>query len=182
MPAKKRSGKTLGQGKYGSVTDLTLPSGETCSARRPGVQGLIAAGLLDNFDQLTALVQTEHIEKHSNRPVAAREQLTDAERVQAGLALIKDQDKLHAGFMLIDKLVAFIVTEPRVWIDYQTKDEDDEAFQRRLELAEASGAIGVRDIDLNDKVYLVNWAVGGSSDLESFRQGLQSGMAPMAAM
>lgn len=182
MPGKNRY--TLGANRTSALVDLTLPSGATCQARRPGVQGLISAGVLDGFDQLTALVQTEHIDRQeaakSSRPKAS-DKVTEADATQAALALIADKEKLHAGILLIDKLVVYVVTQPALWIDYQMKDESDADFAKRQSEALANDSFAVREVDLDDKMFLINWAVGGSAELASFRKGTKKIVDNVAA-
>lgn len=169
MPSQ--SNYTLGQKK--ELHELTLPSGATCQAKRPGVQGLIAAGLLDSFDQLTALVQNEHIEPNSPKKIGEASKVTAADVAFAA----KNAEQLHAALMLMDRLVVGVVTAPEVWIDYQMKDEPDDDWNKRQEAAVKSGAVPVRAIEDEDKMFLMQWAVGGSSDLEQFRQESQKLMA-----
>lgn len=180
MPAKKRhGGKTLGQGRHGSLHDLELPSSETCRARRPGVPGLIAAGVLDSFDQLTSLVQTVHVDKNTLSAASAAK-VTTQEQVDAAKAMLADQEKLSAGFEMIDKLVAYVVVMPPVWVDYQMKGETDAEFAARAAKAEEDEAVAVTDVDLDDKMFLMNWSVGGSADVTTFRKKLAESVADMA--
>jgi hypothetical protein len=184
MPAAKKSVINLPKytlGKSSDLQDLILPSGATCQARRPGVQGLIAAGLLDSFDDLTSLVKTEHLDTKSLKGIASTPKIT-AEDTKAAIDLLSgDQTKLHAAFLMIDRLTAYVVTQPKVWIDYRLmvdvdgvkREENDEEFAKREAMATEQDAIAVRLIDLDDKVFLMQWAVGGSSDLTLFREGPQ---------
>lgn len=168
-------------GKASDLHDLTLPSGATCQARRPGVQGLIAAGLLDNFDELTALVQTEHIGPNSLKGIAAASKVTPDDVAHVAKILNEDKGKIHTAFLLVDRLAAYVVTEPKVWVDYQFKDEAEEKFAERAKKAKEDGAIPVRAIDLDDKMFLLQWAVGGTSDLNAFREGSKALMANVDA-
>lgn len=169
MPGKKKY--TLGQTGQSGLHDVTLPSGATCQARRPGVQGLIAAGLLDNFDQLTALVQTEHIDPKNPRKAAAAKKVTASDIPEAAMAVMRDPELMLTGFHLMDKLAAYIVVQPPVWIDYQGKEESDEDWERRQREALQLEAVAVRTIDPDDKMFLMSFATGGSQDLAGFRQG-----------
>jgi hypothetical protein len=186
MPGKsktsvvKPTGKyTLGQKAAEEGFDITLPSGETCRARRPGVQGLIAMGLLDSFDSLTSLVQTEHIEAKTARGKTPAK--VDADQVQDMAAILMgDKDKLAKLLHMLDRVVAGIVIQPPVWIDYQIDKEPDSEWEKRQVQAEESGAVAVRAVDLDDKLFLIQWAVGGSSDLAAFRQGSQELMGNLA--
>ena len=54
-PNDKYAPTTWGS-ELGGAEDLTVPSGQTCLVRRPGVQGLMEAGILHDLDTLTAEV------------------------------------------------------------------------------------------------------------------------------
>lgn len=184
MPGKTKTQNqkyTLGQKVNDGLFDVELPSGATCQARRPGVQGLIAAGLLDSFDDLTALVQTEHIGPKTPRgQIAAAAKVSAKQSQDAAAALMADKDKLASAFQLVDRLVAGIVTQPLVWVDYQFALESDEAFAERTAKALKDEAIAVRDVDLDDKMFLMTWSIGGSSDLAAFREGRDKLMGGLA--
>lgn len=191
MPGKNRTNGPKPASKYtlGSKTsnsglhDVLLPSGATCQARRPGVQGMIAAGVLDNFDELTALVQSEHITPKipKGQSAAAAAKVSAAQTQGAAEALIKDKGKLHTALTLMDRLAAYVIVQPPVWVDYQLMDEPDEAWAKREAEAEESGALAIREVDIDDKMFLLNWAVGGSSDLAAFRTGTNELLGDLAA-
>lgn len=193
MPGKAKS-YTLGSkaAKNSGLHELTLPSGETCQARRPGAQGLIEAGLLDNFDELTALVQTQHIEPNSPKGIAAREKVTKEDEDAAAVALMADPEKLGTAFSLIDRLTVYVVTAPLLWVDYKLKVKDpaakdgervetDEEFSKREEDATKNKLVAVRLVDLDDKMWLLGWAMGGQPDLKGFREGSESPVVHVAA-
>lgn len=149
-PAKKAvpaaSKPTYGLGLTTKRFELKLPSGNTCLAIRPGAQGLIKAGLLDSMDQLTAFVQTEHIDSKDPKKLA-----------EAVKALSVNKEQLEQGLAMVDKAVAFVVQEPKVWIppaDDEPRDPDK---------------IYADDVDLEDKMFIFNWCLGGTADLKSFR-------------
>jgi hypothetical protein len=175
MPGKSRNGNkkySLGVKLNDGLMDVELPSGHTIQARRPGVQGLVAAGLLDNFDELTALVQTEHIEPNTTgRPVAGLPKVDGDQSKATAESLMRDPKKLETALHLMDRLAVYVIVQPPAWIDYQGKDETDEAWEARKAQAESEEMYPVRQIDLDDKMFLLNWAVGGSSDLAGFRAG-----------
>lgn len=144
--------------KYGiglatKAIELPLPSGNTCLAIRPGPQGLIKAGLLDSLDQLTATVQSEHID--SKDPKKA---------LKAGVENLKaDPKKLIEGLDMVDRAVAYIVQEPKIWMDeYEPDGITPKPRQKDRIYADM--------VDLEDRMFIFQWAVGGSSDLDRFRQ------------
>lgn len=152
--------------------DLRVPSGALCQVRRPGVQGLIKSGILDSFDSLTALVKTEHFDR--NDP-AAKEKADSA----AATAFAEDPSQVLAGFAMIDRLVAAVVAQPALWADSKGPKETDAAYAARAAEAERDGAIPCSNVDLEDRIFIMNWAVGGSADLAEFREGLGSTLADL---
>ena len=169
-------GYTLGSKSREMLVDLTLPSGETCEARRPGVQGFIRAGIIDSFDELTSLVQTEHVQQKSSRP----QKVTKEQALAAGQAMMVDKAKLEAGFELIDRLAAHTITQPEVWIDYQLTNESDEDWEARQ--ARELHRVPITVVGLDDKVFLMQWAVGGAADLKAFRKEFGTGLVDLAAI
>lgn len=155
--------------------DITLPSGETCQVRRPGVQGLIKAGVLDSFDTLTSLVQQEI---NRNTPqLAARQAKADI-----AAEVLRDPSKIQAGLEMIDRLAAYIITAPVVWCDFQLPKESDEDFETRKAKAIQDEAVPTSAIDDNDKIFVMNFAVGGSADLTAFRAGLAETVGDLEAV
>ena len=158
----------------GELYDLRVPSGALCQAKRPGVQGLLKAGLLDKFDSLTALVQTEHIEPNSS---------TTGKKGAAEAAAIAGNPKaVTEGFALIDALVVEVVVQPALYNPHPLEGETEEATQRRVGQEILEGKISTEAIDLVDKIFIMNWAVGGSGDLEAFRQGLGEGLDDLSKL
>ena len=172
MPGKSKSnGKySLGVKTENGLHDVELPSGHTVQARRPGVQGLVAAGLLDNFDELTAIVQTDHLERVGPRSVAGTPKVTAEDTRNAAEAVMRDPKKIATALHMMDRLAAHVIVQPPVWIDYQQEGESDEDFAKRSAEAQASGAYAIREVEIEDKMFLMNWAVGGSADLAAFRE------------
>src|SRR5690606_26575551 len=114
MPSSKQSKKPTDrkpkQTRYGSswktpLTDLELPSGEMCQVKRPGVQGLIKAGVLHSLDSLTTIVQTETIPTAAGKPVPKESQVE---------AVMNDPEKFDRMMTTVDKIVCHVVTQPKV--------------------------------------------------------------------
>jgi len=160
-PAKAATKSGYGIGLVKPM-DLELPSGATCLAIRPGAQGLIKAGLLDSLDQLTSFVQVEHID--ANDPRKASETKVSVEE------LAKDPARLLEGLSLINRVVCFVVKAPVI-----TMPPEDDDEKRDPE------AIYADDVDDDDKMFVFQWAVGGTSDLAQFRQESQKLMGSISA-
>ena len=145
-----------GAGGIGQLTELTVPSGQLCLARRPGTQGLLEAGILHNVDSLTAMVNTKHV-----RRVKGKEEID----VQS---LMKDPENVETLMHTIDRIVCYVVVKPDVQMspnDVTLRDPD---------------VIYADMIDLEDKMFIMNFAVGGTRDLERFRGELADAVGSVA--
>lgn len=168
--------KKYGFGVSSQLVDLELPSltdpedpksdHNMCQLRRPGVQGLIKAGVLDSFDSLTSLVQTELIEPNEapkgRRPGAAPK--------KSEIELLREQkENIVASLDLVDRVVLYCVTQPP--LTASPKEESDRK----------PGVLYVDEIDLEDRMFILQFVLGGTRDLESFRAETGSAMAGLAA-
>lgn len=141
-------------GNSGSgLTDLECPSGQTCLVRRPGVEGLVREGVLHNLDTLTSLVQTEHIDRVSGKKV---QQPRDDEQIMKDL--LDNPAKMDSAFHMVDRVVCAVVVKPEVEM------APNDPTRRR------PGMVYTDMIELEDKLFILNFAVGGSRDLERFRE------------
>lgn len=147
MPGKTKKAMPYGLGLTNKEYELDLPSGNQCLVRRPGAQGLIKAGLLDSLDSLTGLVQSELIDSK-----APKKQLA------AGAArLAGNMEKLGEGLSLVDRVICHVVAQPKVTMPPKDDDEREE------------DTLYADDVDMEDKMFIFQWVMGGTADLTSFR-------------
>lgn len=164
--------------KWGSpLHDLDLPSGELCQVKRPGVQGLIKAGVLESLDSLTGIVQGETLPKAQGKP-------------QANVsAVANDPEKFGEMMARVDEIVVHCVTQPKVAKTVVTEEHartdpffngaevgrelNDEEKQHLVEKYSEDHPghqlVFVDWIDEMDKMFIMSFVMGGSSDLEEFR-------------
>lgn len=178
--SRKPSKGKYGFGKVKTTHELELPSHEdpddpssphnVCLVKRPGVQGLMKAGVLDSFDSLTSLVQTEHIDRADGKAEFKREQAARAGQDYDQTALLKDDPKkIIEALALIDRVVLFCVVEPKLTAAPESEEDRDPEV------------LYVDEIDLDDRMFILNYVMGGSKDLETFRKGSGGGLAGVAA-
>ena len=177
------------------LTDLDLPSGDLCQVKRPGVQGLIKAGVLHSLDSLTSIVQTETIPKASGKPIP------DDKSVEN---LVNDPEKFGEMMEVVDKIVVHVVTQPKV-VSHLTPELDEEGntsldpktgVHKMRELTDQEKLeqktewesehpdqvlVFVDWIDAMDKMYIMNFAVGGSANLQEFRQATEAPVGGLPA-
>jgi hypothetical protein len=155
------------------IETITCPSGQTCRARRPGLEGLMMSGQLLNLDSLTSIVDSKHI-----RRVKGGKGKADSPEVDA-LSVMKDPKALRDIIRMADQLLPQIVVEPRVAIHYVIKD--DEQVDIKSEDREA-GVVYTDQIDFQDKLFIFQYGMAGTRDAERFRResaGAVAGLAPL---
>lgn len=127
--------------------ELQLPSGELILMHRPGVEGLMAAGVLHNVDSLSAIVDNKHLKRVKGKPEV------DVE------SLMKDEKNLTNLFHTIDRITCHCVIQPKVLMtpnDPTNRKTGDHIYADQ--------------VPLEDKLFILNYVVGGSSNLEQFRR------------
>lgn len=143
----------------GSVRILTTPTGSECEAERKGLRGLVEAGVLGESDTLTSLVDSKHI----RRVRGGKGPDGDEIDIQS---LMSDPDSLGKVLMIVDRAIPVIVLNPKVVMHFT--DQPDGTTVRIPENERDESSVYTDQIALEDKMFLFNWAVGGSPDLERF--------------
>lgn len=164
--------------------ELTLPSGQTCRAKKIGMEGLLEMGILDQADSLTAMA-----EKHtSTRKVGGPDGPTEAKVNEAGI--LADPEAMKAVIGLTDRALPIIVVSPPVALHYSERmvgktkhtkllteaDRDEIRLLRGL-----PNLVFTDQVGFEDKMFLFDWASGGLKSLTSFRPGSTPDVVPVAA-
>lgn len=137
----------------GLAEDLTMPSGQVALVKRPGVEGLIKAGVLNDLDSLTGLVDSTHLNK-------------GAVNVKS---LTGDTKNLENVLHVVDRVVCHVVMKPSVFMT------PNDPTRRQ------AGVVYCDMIDVNDKMFIFNYAVGGTRDFEQFRKESEAAMGSVDA-
>jgi hypothetical protein len=163
-----------GKGKVEEIIeDVVCPSGQKCLARRPGLQGLLGAGIVDKMDTITGTINKKHIKRvKGGRPVEL-----EAEEV------MKDPDALVGILDTADKVALYIVVRPALTASPEctalgkgvckasyNEHIIKESVTHTFDFDADPDAVYVHNVELEDKMYLMNFAVGGTRDLDSFRE------------
>lgn len=148
---------TVWANNVGTTTaeDLVCPSGQLALVRRPGLQGLIEAGVLHNVDSLTGLVDEKHIKRVKGGGAQPK---IDTKKI------MKDPKALSEIMDVVDKVVVHVVVKPPLKLTY-TEDEAGD----RTPVERKSGVVYVDMVELEDKMFIFNCAVGGTRSLQRFR-------------
>jgi hypothetical protein len=151
--------------------DLVVPSGATCRARRAALEDMMAMGVLPQLDRLTALVDQKHI-KRVNKGSAA---ITPEDEQLDVASLTKDPKSLMAVVTMADRIIEYSVLEPKLVRPVKRDDQGQpvtDAQGNDVPLPDEDrvpGTVYTDTVQMDDKMFLFNWTIGGSSDLDRFR-------------
>lgn len=139
--------------------DFTVPSGQTCLVRRPGVERLLREGVLFESDTLTTLVHEnlELVEKGKPPVEVSMEEL------------MSDPDKFEELMSTTDRIVAACVLKPSI-----ERALNDPTNRK-------PGVIYTDMIALEDKFAILEFALGGSRGLAPFLAGSSEGVGGVPA-
>jgi hypothetical protein len=139
--------------------DITCPSGQRCLARRPGAEGLLRAGVIHDLDFLSTVVEEKHIKRvQGGKPNVKVEEI------------LKDPEKVDKLVHMLDRVICYVVIKPELVMT------PNDVTSRK------SGIIYTDMVELDDKLFLMNYAVGGTRDLERFRRELDESVASVGAV
>jgi hypothetical protein len=141
--------------------DIELPSGNVAKVKQIPMPTLLADGLFP--DSLAGFVR-EAINKDeapADVKATADKQISE---------LTKNPQDLADVFALFDKILVLAVVEPAVL----PVPEDDNDREDELLYAD--------EVDMEDKMFIFNFCVGGSKDLDRFRAESAAAMGSMAAI
>lgn len=124
---------------------LRLPSGNVCEAVNKGLQVFVEAGKIPNA--LMPIVASAM--KGDGKGKLGKEDID---------AIAEDPQQLAEIFQLTNTIVVECVTSPVI----QPKPEPGEVRNPEF--------LYVDELDMEDKMFVMNWVVGGTRDVERFRQ------------
>lgn len=147
----------------GVEQELTLPSGQTCLAKKMSIEGVVATGLLNEVDILTQMV-----DKHT-RMVKGGKGVADG--VQVDNSLLKDPEALGAVMGLTDRLIPHIVISPAIRRHWTETTVGKTKVTKMIPIKDREpGVVYTDQIDLHDKMHLFEWSLGGLTEFSSFRR------------
>jgi hypothetical protein len=164
--------------------DLELPSGNVALVKPLKPEAFLQGGLIP--DPLGQLV-SKAINSKKGLPPTAMKDIAD------------DPAKLAAAMEMFDRVLTYVVVEPEVRMPpLCVVDVDGEpcgkvatdavhfdthkSGHHRCEEAEREEDVLYADIvDMEDKMFIFNWCVGGTKDIASFRDELASNVGAVSA-
>lgn len=176
-PKKIATAATWGSKKQKSTFELELPSGETVLLKRVDMPTLLASGAFP--DSLMSIV-SEKIKSATGKddtPTAL-----DPAVVKNVLA---DPAKLAELFDSIDKIVPLVVAEPTVRNHkrpvFDAQEKPTGTFETIPDDERDEDVVYTDVVDLEDKMFIFQFTVGGTREVEDFRAELGSTVADVSA-
>lgn len=194
---KKRSGNpaknptTAGKWKRQKGDELKLPSGNVALVKRPGPQALLSEGIMP--DTLLPIVQEAITKGKGLKPKDASE-------------MMGNPDAINEMLTAIDRLLEKVVVAPVVqyhrcrrqltftpgaiqdaatggeWQDIPEDLRDGEtecSHCGKVHPDAEEGAVYTDEVDLEDKMFVFQYALGGTRDLERFRSEYGAGLGDL---
>jgi len=147
---------------------LPLPRGNTALVRQLSPTAFLESGFMP--DPLTAIVR-EAIQSKKGLPPSAMRKMTE------------DPKQISEALVAFDRVLVFCVLEPSIAMPPVCIKEDcGEPYQHmsHLDVNNESYHVFIDDrddemlyadeVDMDDKQFIFQWALGGTSDLQQFRQ------------
>lgn len=148
--------------------ELTLPSGNTCLVRRPGLPELLSSGIFP--DDALKIVQ-ESMDTARARTSGREPEKTEDELLEK---MLEDPKQIAALWDAFDRVTVYAVVEPPV-VYHLSDDGEIIPFADRM-----VNALYTDMIDPDDKIHIFNFVCGGTSDVNRFREEQLAVMADLS--
>lgn len=149
---------TASQWKGRRGSPIELPSGNIALLRRPGIDHYLRTGAIPN-----SLKNTIRSAMGKN-PQAKMDDL------------LEDEDSMMELFGLMDRIMIEVVVDPKV----RPVPLDDSGRPILLDDRDPD-FIYTDEVDLEDKTFIFQYAMGGTKDLERFRREQSAGVGTLPA-
>jgi hypothetical protein len=159
------------KGRVQGNLDLELPSGNVCLVRPFTIAKLISENLLP--DSLTPIAQ-DMVDRGKGKPPADfKKKKSNSEEIS------KDPKALSDMFDLIDRVSSMVVVAPE--LRYHKEEKDGQTVEIPFDDREED-VLYTDEIDIQDKMFIFNWVVGGTTDLERFREQFGESLGGLSAV
>lgn len=141
-------------------TPLTVPSGNVCLVRAPGMSVFLKQGVIPNG--LMPMIQD----------AMDKGKVPDDASLDASLgAMLEDPEKLQQLVDLTDAVAVYCCLEPK--LEHPPQEMNSVGVMVTVPFDNPlrnPDVLYVDEVDFNDKMFIFTYAVGGTADLERFRQ------------
>lgn len=165
----------------GDDEDIQLPSGNVARVRRVGPEAFLTQGVMP--DSISPIVE---------KAIRSKKGLKPAQQAE----MAKDPKQLGAMMEMLDRTMCYAVLAPKVamppaCIVCGQLDTTGTEVHHDTELADYHefqpgerhpGVLYADRVDLDDKMFILNFVVGGTRDLERFRGQQREAVGSVAAL
>ncbi len=142
------------------TTELELPSGEVCKVKRVGLEKLLAANVIP--DSLTPMAEAA-VQRGQGK---AAKKTSDQDLT----AMARDPQKMIEALDAFDRITEMVVLEPPVvWHKRPVEGIENVKYEEIPESERDEDVLYTDEVDAMDKMFIFNFVVGGTRDLEKFR-------------
>lgn len=164
----------------GDTEAVLLPSGNTALVRRTGPEAFLEQGLIP--DSVTPIIDEAVRSKKGLKPRAQQE-------------LLNDPAALGSLVEMLDRTLCYAVVEPKVSMPpgcvvcsdldnskaTQHKDAKHKSYHQFVEFTRDDSVLYADRVDLDDKMFVMNFCLGGTRDLQKFRNEYGASVAGVLA-
>lgn len=147
--------------------DLTCPSGQRCLVRRIDPMKLMSDGTLHKTDMLTSMVHQQHVAKKAKGGKDASK-AAEMQTEKVLFEALKDPVKMAEIVDTVNSVVLATVIKPEL----QPALED--------ETERVDGLVYVSDVELNDRMFIMQFAFGGTRAAAKFLEQLDESVDRLA--
>ena len=186
MPAQTEYEIPAGWGTS-PYTDLELPSGGKCQAKRLDFEVIVAADLVDEFDKLSPTVEEKVIGPAKGKKPADRAKKKPTKKEAAASAAAEQKaffksDGFATMISMMARVIPLIVIKPKV---HSSVEQDDNGKWVTIPPEDREeGQVYSDSIPLADQMHIFMWAMDGMDmeGLAQFRQQPESGVGAVESV
>lgn len=148
------------------IVKMKVPSGKVCQVKRVTLQTFIAKGMIPNALLPMVVKATEEAQGITANEIAD---------------ILKDGEALGSMLDMADHVVCECMVKPAVTPN-EVRDEiaADEALDDDEKKAKLRSHLFADEVELADKMFIFQYCVGGTRDLERFREQSTTALADVA--
>jgi hypothetical protein len=172
----------------GREREFTTSLGDVILIRNLEFDDVIELGLIDDLDSLSAIVQTEHLDRVAGKKPTKKQQREQEEAAnQTMMSMMKDKEKSEKISNVLTQVVMCCVIEPKILDPYiedpNAASAKNPTGRRKLEKNERDLKACYADyIGLQDKMRIFSEVFAGMEQLEKFREEPTQGVGDLAAV
>jgi len=162
--------------------ELKVPSGHTCLVRRPGPEIFVRQGMIPN--SLMAIIMPLLDDAKAEGAKGDVSPIPDSALAEMQNELVNDPSKFADMVTMVDNItLACVIAPPLAPTSRRAEIQMDSALTTDEKEELTQNTLFIDDVDFEDKMFIFQYVVGGTADLERFRLGTEQVVAagPLSA-